>query len=414
MASFICTLSLFILVLASGYFTVPIPDPLPTHLISPSTDHETTEPPIHLVRSSVHDMESETTSTPMGVPKEPGLHEIRMMGNDKMDESSTSTTERPLSMHSRKIDGMPMESMMKEHILQEPHMMDNDKMGESSTSTTERPLPMHSRKIDGMPIEPMMKDNVPQEPHMTDIDKLSTTPETIPEQHSLITRYNGTESEEEEEKEKETSKRVIKIDETKLETEDEKETHKREKLDGTKLESEKEKESQKREKLELEKEKESQKREKLELEKEKESQKRGMSVESTTIPMSSAVVPELDSLTSTSTKMYPGLLKDEETERTDDEQREKPKKRRPKTDETTTTIPTAYLDQSMLDKLEGVPDNMMKLDENTIPGGVTDFPITTMLTPVKEDKDEGKSKPPRMPLNEGEKSPQSEEEKSDN
>jgi len=357
------------------------------------------------------------------MPQEP-----HMMGNDKMEELSTSTTEQPLSMHSRKIDGMPMESMMKEHMLQEPHMMDNDKMGESSTSTTERPLPMHSRKIDGMPIEPMMKDNVPQEPHMTDIDKLSTTPETIPEQHSLITRYNGTESEEEEEKEKETSKRVIKIDETKLETEDEKETHKREKLDGTKLESEKEKESQKREKLELDKEKESQKREKLELdkekesqkreklelEKEKESQKRGMSVESTTIPMSSPVVPELDSSISTSTKMYPGLLKDEETERTDDEQREKPKKRRPKTDETTTTIPTAYLDQSMLDKLEGVPDNMMKLDENTIPGGVTDFPITTMLTPVKEDKDEGKSKPPRMPLNEGEKSPQSEEEKSDN
>jgi len=137
-------------------------------------------------------------------------------------------------------------------------------------------------------------------------------------------------------------------------------------------------------------------------------ERRGMldeSITTTTTPImpsystsSSTIIPD----GSTSTIKYIGLLKDDESKPTEVKRPEKPNKPRPKPEEPTATLGSTIVDVESIPEIGTDRDGTMQYDGNTIPS-ITDPSTTTM---------EGKPKPPKKPLNEGEKSPQSEEEKS--
>lgn len=89
MTSFIPIISLFLLVLASGYYTAPVVDETTSLYNEPG--RETTEAPEHNTRSSPDDMDPEATS-PEDATEENNSQGLRSVPNNDEDESGTPTT----------------------------------------------------------------------------------------------------------------------------------------------------------------------------------------------------------------------------------------------------------------------------------------------------------------------------------
>lgn len=138
MASFICTLSLFLLVLANGYFTLPMI--YETHPIFNESGHETTEIPEHMTRSATDSMELGVTTEEM-IPQ--GL---RLAPNDDKDELSTPET---ISHELREVTELPDTLKMTTEKIPEQHHSGSHSHGGESESAEEtgnkKPKPYQRR-----------------------------------------------------------------------------------------------------------------------------------------------------------------------------------------------------------------------------------------------------------------------------